>query len=71
MLEKTLTINCEDIIISIDNSSNFKDFDISDIARNISTSIQIDAEANTIRINSIDLSFTQCQVFKQFINQLK
>ena len=71
MLEKTLIINCNDIIVDIDNTTNFQDFALSDLVSNISALIQIDVEENTIRIDGIKLSFTQSQVLKQFINQLK
>jgi hypothetical protein len=71
MLENTLIINCNDIIVDIDNTTNFKDFAISDLVSNLSATIQIDVEQNTIRIDGITLSNTQSQVLKQFINQLK
>ena len=74
MKEKTLKIESEGIIMQIDNTTNFLDLHIIFSEENLGytgSTIQIDVEQNTIRVDNITLSNTQSQVLKQFINQLK
>lgn len=59
--------------ITIDNTTDFKDFviDHKETNHNRKITFQIDVEENVLEINGFDLSSTELYLLKQFLNQLK
>ena len=55
-------------VIEIDNTTNFKDFNIKFEQHEIN--IQIDQKMNSIQIGNVYLSGIEVELFKQFISQL-
>jgi hypothetical protein len=55
-------------IISIDNTSEFKDFNIETSKNKVS--IQIDKTTNTLTIEDCELSGIELELFKNFLLQL-
>jgi hypothetical protein len=55
-------------IISIDNTSEFKDFNIETSKNKVS--IQIDKTTNTLTIEDCELSGIELELFKNFLSQL-
>ena len=55
-------------VIEIDNTTNFKDFNIKFEQHKIN--IQIDQKMNSIQIGDVHLCGIEVELFKQFISQL-
>jgi hypothetical protein len=65
---ETMKENGITTVISIDNTSEFKDFTIASPMNKVF--IQIDKTTNTLRIEDCELSGFELNLFREFLSQL-